>query len=76
MLTVEDNTTQTTTIGDISIGETKLIKNTDYTVAGLIVTLLKASLDDLAEGDHIVTIVTNWGNLSATITVEDTTGEG
>lgn len=75
MLTVESNGAETT-ISSVSIGETELTEDTDYTLDGLAVTLLKESLDDLAEGEHVVTIATNYYEVTATITVEDTTPAG
>ena len=65
----------TVTIGDIYIGESKLTETTDYTVDGGKVTLLKTYLDDLAEGDYVVTIKTDQGDVTATIAVVDTTEE-
>ena len=63
----------TVTIGDIYIGESKLTKTTDYTVDGGKVTLLKTYLDDLTEDDYTITIETNQGDVTAVITVTDTT---
>ena len=66
----------TVTIGDIYIGESKLTETTDYTESDGEITIKKETLDDLAEGEHIVTIETDQGNVTATITVVDTTEEG
>ena len=63
----------TVTINDVYKGDTKLTKNTDYTVDGGKVTLLKTYLDDLTEDDYTITIETNKGNVTTVITVEDTT---
>lgn len=63
----------TVTIGDVYSGDTKLTKNTHYTVAGGTVTLKATYLDDLEEGDYTITIETNKGDLTAVITVTDTT---
>jgi hypothetical protein len=65
----------TVTIGDIYNGETELTKNTDYTVSGGKVTLKKEYLDDLTEDDYTITIKTDQGDVTATITVIDTTEE-
>lgn len=62
------------TITDVYNGETKLTKNTHYTLAtGGKVTLLKTYLDDLEEDAYTITIKTSQGNASAAITVTDTT---
>lgn len=61
------------TIGDVYNGDTKLTKTTHYTVAGGAVTLKATYLDDLEEGDYTITIETNKGDLTAVITVTDTT---
>ncbi len=65
----------TVTIGDIYIGDTELTKTTHYTVAGGAVTLKATYLDDLEEGDYVVTIKTDQGDVTAIITVVDTTEE-
>ena len=65
----------TVTIGDIYIGESKLTKTTDYTESDGEITIKKETLDDLEKGDHVVTIKTDQGDVTATITVVDTTEE-
>ena len=65
----------TVTIGDIYIGESKLTE-ADYTESDGEITIKKETLDDLAEGDHVVTIETDQGDVTATIKVIDTTEEG
>lgn len=68
----------TVTIGDIYIGEDKLTK-TDYTESEGKITIkkekLKEKLDDLEEGDYVVTIETDQGDVNAVIKVVDTTDE-
>ncbi len=66
----------TVTIGDIYIGEDKLTKTTDYTESEGKITIKKGTLDDLDEGKYVVTIKTDQGDVTATITVIDTTEEG
>ena len=66
----------TVTIGDVYNGQTKLTENTHYTLDGGEVTLLKEYLDDLTEDDYEIIIQTNQGNVTATITIEDTTEVG
>lgn len=66
----------TVTISDVYNGETKLTKNTHYTVSSNKVTLTKECLDDLAEDDYTIIIKTNQGDVIATLTVVDTTEEG
>ena len=66
----------TVTIGDIYNGDTKLTKTTHYTVAGGKVTLLKTYLETLDEGDVTITIETDQGDVTAVITIEDTTETG
>ena len=66
----------TVTIGDIYIGESKLTETTDYTESEGEITIKKETLDDLEEGDHVITIETDQGDVTATITVIDTTEEG
>jgi hypothetical protein len=61
------------TVTDVYNGETKLTKTTHYTVVGGAVTLKATYLDDLEEGDYTFTIKTAQGNVSAVITVADTT---
>lgn len=65
----------TVTIGKVYNGDTKLIKDTDYTVTAATgkVTLKATYLDDLEKGDHVITIKTSQGNVNAVITVVDTT---
>ena len=63
----------TVTIGDIYIGESKLTKTTNYTESEGKITIKKETLVNLAEGDHVVTIKTDQGDVTAVITVEDTT---
>ena len=66
----------TVTIGDIYNGEIELTKNTDYTVSGGKVTLKKGYLEGLSEDDYTITIKTDQGDVTATITVVDTSEEG
>jgi hypothetical protein len=66
----------TVTITDIYNGDTKLTKNTDYSISDNEITIAKEYLDDLAEDDYTIIIETNQGDLTATITVIDTTEEG
>lgn len=66
----------TVTIGDIYIGEDKLTKTTDYTESDGEITIKTATLDELDEGDHVVTIETDQGVVTATIKVIDTSEEG
>ena len=66
----------TVTIGDIYIGESELTKTTDYTESDGKITIKKETLDDLDVGDHVVTIETDQGDVTATIKVIDTTEEG
>jgi hypothetical protein len=66
----------TVTITDIYNGVTKLTKNTDYSISDNEITIAKEYLDDLAEDDYTIIIETNQGDLTATITVIDTTEEG
>lgn len=61
------------TVSDVYNGDTKLTKDTHYTVNGGAVTLKAAYLDDLEEGDYTITIKTVQGNVSVVITVADTT---
>jgi len=63
----------TVTVSEVYNGDTKLTKNTHYTVDGGKVTLLKTYLDDLTEDDYTITIETNQGDVTAVITVTDTT---
>ena len=66
----------TVTITDIYIGEDKLTKNIHYSISDNEITIAKEYLDDLAEDDYTIIIETNQGDLTATITVIDTTEEG
>jgi hypothetical protein len=66
----------TVTIGDIYIGTSKLTESTDYTESDGEITIKKEKLADLDVGDHVVTIETDQGDVTATITVVDTTEEG
>ena len=61
------------TIGDVYNGDTKLTKTTHYTVANGKVTLKTAYLATLTKDDYTITIKTNKGNVTAVITVIDTT---
>jgi hypothetical protein len=63
----------TVTIGDVYNGDTKLTKTTHYTVSGSKVTLKKTYLDDLTEDDYTFKIKTDQGDLTAVVTVTDTT---
>ena len=63
----------TVTVSEVYNGDTKLTKNTHYTVDGGAVTLKATYLDGLEEGDYTITIETNKGNVTTVITVEDTT---
>ena len=66
----------TVTIGDVYNGENKLTKDTNYTVAGNKVTLKTAYLATLTEDEeYSIIIETDQGNVTATITIEDTTEE-
>lgn len=65
----------TVTISDVYNGETKLTKNTHYTVSGNKVTLNKEYLDNLAEDDYTIIIKTNQGDGIVALTVVDTTEE-
>jgi len=65
----------TVTITDIYNGDTKLTKNTHYSISDNEITIAKEYLDDLAEDDYTITIKTTQGDVIATITVIDTTDE-
>ena len=66
----------TVTIGDVYNGENKLTKDTNYTVADNKVTLKTTYLATLTEDEeYSIIIETDQGNVTATITVEDTTEE-
>ena len=67
----------TVTIGDVYNGENKLTKDTNYTVADNKVTLKTAYLATLTEDEeYSIIIETDQGNVTATITIEDTTEVG
>ena len=66
----------TVTIGDIYNGDTKLTETTHYAVDGGEVTIETTYLATLAEDDYTITIETDQGNVTATVTVEDTTEAG
>ena len=74
VLTVAANS-GTVTIGDVYNGTTKLTKDTNYTVTAATgeVTLKATYLDDLEEGDYTITIETDQGDVTAVVTVTDTT---
>ena len=61
------------TINDVYKGDAKLTKGTNYTVANGKVTLKTAYLATLTEDDYTIKIKTNQGDLTAVITVTDTT---
>lgn len=61
------------TVSEVYNGATKLTKTTHYTVSGGTVTLKATYLDDLEADDYTFTIKTNQGDVSVTVTVEDTT---
>jgi hypothetical protein len=63
----------TVTVSEVYNGDTKLTKTTHYTVAGGAVTLKATYLDDLEEDDHTITIETDQGDITAVVTVTDTT---
>ena len=66
----------TVTIGDVYNGENKLTKDTNYTVADNKVTLKTTYLATLTEDEeYSIIIETDQGNVTATITIEDTTEE-
>ena len=66
----------TVTIGDVYNGENRLMKDTNYTVADNKVTLKTTYLATLTEDEeYSIIIETDQGNVTATITVEDTTEE-
>ncbi len=73
VLTVAANN-GTVTITDVYNGDTKLTKDTHYTVAtGGKVTLKKEYLDDLEKGAQTIIVKTAQGDVSIVITVVDTT---
>jgi hypothetical protein len=63
----------TVTIGDIYIGTSKLTKGTDYTESDGEITIKKEKVDDLEVGDHVIKVETDQGDVTAVLTVEDTT---
>jgi hypothetical protein len=65
--------TGTVTIGDIYIGTSKLTKTNDYTESDGEITIKKETLDDLEKGDHVIKVETDQGDVTAVITVTDTT---
>ena len=67
----------TVTIGDVYNGENKLTKDTNYTVADNKVTLKTTYLATLTEDEeYSIIIETDQGNVTATVTVIDTTEVG
>jgi hypothetical protein len=63
----------TVTIGDIYIGTSKLTKGTDYTESDGEITIKKEKVDDLEVGDHVIKVETDQGDVTAVLTVENTT---
>ena len=72
VLTVAANN-GTVTVSEVYNGDTKLTKATHYTVDGGAVTLKATYLDDLEEDDYTITIKTDQGDITAVVTVADTT---
>ena len=76
MLTVAVNI-GTVTVEDVYIGASKLTKGTDYTESAGEITIkketLKETLDDLEKGDHVIKVETDQGDVTAVLTVIDTT---
>ena len=67
----------TVTIGDVYNGENKLTKDTNYTVADNKVTLKTTYLAALTEDEeYSIIIETDQGDVTATVTVIDTTEAG
>lgn len=67
----------TVTIGDVYNGENKLTKDTNYTVADNKVTLKTTYLATLTEDEeYSIIIETDQGDVTAIVTVIDTTEEG
>ncbi len=67
----------TVTIGDVYNGENKLTKDTNYTVADNKVTLKTTYLATLTEDEeYSIVIETDQGDVTATVTVIDTTEAG
>jgi hypothetical protein len=50
-----------------------LTKTNDYTESDGEITIKKETLDDLEKGDHVIKVETDQGDVTAVITVEDTT---
>lgn len=75
MLTVTTNG-GTVTVAEVYNGENKLTEDTHYTVDENKVTLKSTYLDDLEEDDYTIKIETDQGDITAIITVVDTTEEG
>lgn len=76
VLTVAANS-GTVTIGDVYNGENKLTKDTNYTVADNKVTLKTTYLATLTEDEeYSIIIETDQGDVTATVTVIDTTEVG
>lgn len=63
----------TVIVSEVYNGDTKLTKSTHYTVDGGAVTLKATYLDDLEEDDYTITIETDQGDITAVVTVADTT---
>ena len=72
---VKHNTTGVT-LTSVNNGETALTPTTHYTVEGLVITILKTYLGTLDDGAATITFKTNKGDVTATITIVDTTEEG
>jgi len=67
----------TVTIGDVYNGEDKLTEDTNYTVADNKVTLKTAYLATLTEDEeYSIIIETDQGDVTATVTVINTTEAG
>ena len=61
------------TIEDVYIGASKLTKGTDYTESAGEITIKKEKVDDLEAGDHVIKVETDQGDVTAVLTVIDTT---
>ena len=61
------------TIEDVYIGASKLTKGTDYTESAGEITIKKEKVDDLEAGDHVIKVETDQGDVTAVLTVTDTT---
>lgn len=57
------------TIDKVYIGETKLTVTTHYTVDENSLTIKKTRLDDLSEGEHVIKILTDKGEILIPLTV-------